>query len=222
LATSLWKGKIMIARAPQSVSHNLILSAKLGLVSVPTPDVDGPAHAASAEAEPGFDRDDARELLHGLGRDLGMTSLVVKEDVFPEAEGSEESRSAFPDEAVRKTLEGLDVVWMQDGEVVAGFVLEASAGPWEGIRRLADLLALHPKLKASLYAVSMPSLKAGLLAEIHRPVYRLLKKPLPETVRLLDWPRLQSEVTQLGERVRYLKPEFLAGISDVSELPAAI
>lgn len=208
----------MIARTPYTSLQKLILSSKLGLVSVPGLD---PSASDAVSAEPGFDRTEARELLQALGRDLGMTLLTAKEEVFLEEGQEAEGRIAFPDDAIRKTVEALDVVWMQGNEIVAAFVLETGAGSRAGIRRLSDLLALHPKLKSALYAVTLPALKAGLLAEIHRPVYRLLKKPLPEVVRLLDWPRLQSEVAQLGERVRYLKPEFLEGISDLPEIPAA-
>lgn len=208
----------MIARTPNRSLQNLILSSKLGLVSVPETDL---VAADPISGEPGFDRAEARELLQALGRDLGMTLLTAREEAFLEEGSASDTRAAFPDEAIRKTVEGLDVVWMNGNEIVAAFVLEAGVGSWEGLRRMADLIALNPKLKSALYAVSLPSLKAGLLAEIHRPVYRLLKKPLPEVVRILDWPRLQSEVTQLGERVRYLKPEFLDGISDLPEIPAA-
>ncbi|HKP95001.1 MAG TPA: hypothetical protein VJ385_04515 [Fibrobacteria bacterium] len=206
----------MIARAPVSGSLNLILSSRLGLVSVPQA---GPA-SGLADGEAAFDRDGARELLGALGGNLGMTLLAPREDAFPETGAAAEAAPAFPDAAVGKALEGLDVVWMHGGEPVAAFVMETGTGWWEGLRRLADLLALHPKLKAALYVVSLPGLKAGLLAEINRPVYRLLKRPLGETVRILDWKRLQSEVNELGDRVRYLKAEFLEGISEVVEPPA--
>ncbi|MEK7392308.1 MAG: hypothetical protein AAB214_07055 [Fibrobacterota bacterium] len=36
----------------------------------------------------------------------------------------------------------------------------------------------------------------------------------PRTYPGSRWSRLESEVVQLGERVRYLKPEFLEGISE--------
>jgi hypothetical protein len=206
----------MIARVPVSPSLNLILSAKLGLVSIPDA---GPLPELPAGGT-GLDRAEARELLSGLGRNLGMTLLAPRADVFPEAGTDVGEAVSFPDEAVRKTLEGMDAVWMNGNDVIAVFVVEAGAGGWEGLRRLADLLALHPKLKAALYAVSLPALKVGLLAEINRPVNRLLKKPFGEAVRILDWNRLESEVGELGERVRYLKAEFLEGISEVMEPPA--
>ncbi len=209
----------MIARTPAASLQKLILSTKLGLVSVPGHGLDPSAAETPSEA-PAFVRQEARELLQALGRDLGMTLLTAKEEVFLEDGPEAEGRIAFPDEAIRKTVEGLDAVWLNGNDIVAAFVLEDGTGSFAGLRRLADLLALNPKLKSALYAVTMPGLRAGLLAELHRPLYRLLKKPLPEAVRLLDWPRLQTEVTQLGERVRYLKPEFLEGISDLAEIAA--
>lgn len=202
----------MIARAPHP-SPKLVLSAKLGLISVPEMDREvEPTEAA-------FDRSKAREVIQALGRSLGMTMLSSGQDGFPDQEPGLEAPSL--DEAVRRTLEKLDVVWMDGEDVVAAFVLETRLGGWEGLRRLMDVLALHPKLKAPLYAVTAPSLEAGILAEVRRPAYRLLKKPLTESMRFLDWERLQTEVEQLGERVRYLKPEFLEGISDPVDPPAA-
>jgi hypothetical protein len=208
----------MIAHTSQFPAPKMLLSTRLGLVSVPETDA---SSSPSSTLEPGFPRDEARDLIQALGRNLGMQMLTPRVEVFPEEGPSGEAGVSFPDEAIRKTLEGLDVVWLSQEEVVAAFVLETGAGAWEGLRRLADLLALQPKSKAALFAVSLPELQAGLLAEIHRPVYRMLKKPLAEAVRLLDWPRLQTEVEQLGERVRYLKPEFLEGISEVPELSPA-
>jgi hypothetical protein len=171
-----------------------------------------------------FDGKEARERLAALGRALGLTALAAREAAFPEAEGAEApalSRGlADLDEAVVRTLEGLDLVWLAGGEIVAAFVIETGRPGWEGLRRLSDLLALHPKLKAPLYAVTLPDLEPALLAEVHRPLHRLPKKPLAEMLRLLDWDRLRTELEGLGERVRYLKPEFLEGISEPVAAPS--
>ncbi|HLP40646.1 MAG TPA: hypothetical protein VK465_03990 [Fibrobacteria bacterium] len=199
----------MIATTPKP-AQPLVLSARLGLVSVPEVPDGLPREAL-------FDVAEARERIRALGLALGLSLLARREAGFPEAAAPTEG--AALDEALRRTLEGVDVVWMQGDEVVAAFVVEVRPGSYEGLRRLADTLALFPKLKAPLYAVTAPALESGLLAEVHRPVYRLLKKPLTELLRLLDWERLKSEVDQLGERVRYLKPEFLEGISDPVEAP---
>lgn len=208
----------MIARMPGTASPALLLSSKLGLVSVPDMDV------GSLSREEELDRNRIREWLQALGQNLGLSLLSRNAEIFPAERDAGEGEAAgplleLPDAAVRKSLEGLDAVWLRDGEPVACFVVESGFAGWEGVRRLADLLALYPKLKAPLYAVTLPPLKSGLLAEVHRPALRVPKKPLAECLRLLDWDRLRSEVDQLGDRVRYLKPEFVEGISEPVAAP---
>ncbi|MEK7394574.1 MAG: hypothetical protein AAB214_18605 [Fibrobacterota bacterium] len=195
----------MLESFPESSTLVRSFASKLGQVTVPVSGTVG-------VSEPAFDREAACALLANLGADLGLGTVVGGTPTSPAPEGE-----LFPvtlDEATRKTLVALDMVWTNGTDVVAAFALHDQDGNWSGVRRLADLLALHPKLKASLYVVSVAALREGLLSEIHRPVHRLLKKPLSESVRILDWCRLESEVVQLGERVRYLKPEFLEGISE--------
>ena len=195
----------MLESFPESSPVIQSFASKLGQVTVPV-------STTRSDSVPTFDREAACRLLADLGADLGLGTVVSGTPTSPAPEGE-----LFPitlDEATRKTLIALDMVWTHGTDVVAAFALHEQDGNWSGVRRLADLLALHPKLKASLYVVSVAPLREGLLSEIHRPVHRLLKKPLSESVRILDWSRLETEVSQLGDRVRYLKPEFLEGISD--------
>jgi hypothetical protein len=222
----------MIARVPQANALPLVLSAKLGLVAVPDTDL----LSLSPEPGPGVDREEAldrntvRELIQALGANLGMSLLARKDQGFPDPVDADEtaapdagtlSSAFFADPAVRRSLESLDAVWLKEGEPVACFAVETGLAGWESVRRLADLVALHPKLKAPLYAITLPALKAGLSAELHRPALLVPKKPLVETLRLLEWDKLKSEVDQLGDRARYLKPEFLEGISEPMVAPKA-
>jgi hypothetical protein len=212
----------MIARVPNANALPLVLSAKLGLVAIPDTDLLSLTHEKNreknleTEREDALDRNAVRELLQDLGANLGMTLLSRKEAGFPD-----DADTADGDAAVRRSLESLDAVWMREGDVIACFAIESGFAGWESIRRLADLTALHPKLKAPLYAVTLPALKAGLIAELHRPALLAPKKPLAETLRLLEWDKLKSEVDQLGDRARYLKPEFLEGISEPVVAPKA-
>lgn len=229
----------MIARVPQANALPLVLSAKLGLVAVPDKDLLSlsPESGPQAEGEAALDRNTVRELIRVLGANLGMTLLARNEQVFPDPADSDDTAAPatsaatadagalssvlFTDPAVRRSLESLDAVWMREGEPVACFAVESGLAGWESVRRLADLVALHPKLKAPLYAITLPALKTGLTAELHRPALLLPKKPLVETLRLLEWDKLKSEVDQLGDRARYLKPEFLEGISEPIVAPKA-
>ena len=206
----------MVVRSPSAPSSPVFIhSSRLGLVSLPEPDL------GSLSREEELDRDTVRECLHALGRNLGLT-LLERVPEFPAAgSAAGDTDGAFPDAAVRRSLEGLDGVWLHEGAPVACFIVESGFGGWEGARRLADLVALHPKLKAPLYAVTLPSLFDSLRAEVHRPAYGLAKKPLAERLRLLDWEKLSAELAQLGDRVRYLKPEFLEGLSEPVSAPQA-
>ena len=205
----------MIARVPKA-NPSLVLSAKLGLVAVPDSDLLDLSGALSLEEA--LDRNSVRELLATLGEGLGLTQLSRQDAGFPDEAVAQDQVAIDP--AVRRSLEGLDAVWLHGEDVVACFVVESGLAGWESVRRLADLVALHPKLKAPLYAVTLPGLKAALIAELHRPALMVPKKPLAESLRLLEWDRLKNEVEQLGERVRYLKPEFLEGISEPVQPPS--
>lgn len=185
-------------------------SSRWGKVAVP--DL-GATTLLGEEEEPLFHRGEASEVLEGLGRDLGAGLLPVRMDALLQ-EAASPTAVAFPDAAVQRMVESLDVVWTSGSEITAGFVFETGPQAGEGIRRLADLQALHPKWKAPLYVVTDARLRDLLQFQVHRPVHRLLKRPLWESLRLLEWSRLREEVQQLGDRVRYLKPEFLEGISE--------
>ncbi len=200
----------MIAQAPKTQLPAFLRSSRLGAVTLPAPARLDPALVGQ---EPELDRHAARILLRGLGENLGMTSLRLSEE-----DGNSASDADFGDEALAACLRQCDVVWMNGHEPVAAFAIETGDGLQSGPRNFGDLLALFPKWKGALYLVSMPEIQADLVAEMHRPLYRLLKKSLPEIVRLLAWPRLQAEVLELGDKVRYLKPEFLEGISELTPL----
>lgn len=229
-STTSFERETMIARVPQANALPLVLSAKLGLVAVPDRDLLSLSAGAGSPADgEALDRNAVRELVRTLGANLGMTLLARAGQGFPDAaDGDGDSADPeagtsplFADPAVRRSLESLDAVWMREGEPVACFAVESGLSGWESVRRLADLVALHPKLKVPLYAVTLPALKAGLAAELRRPALLAPKKPLVEILRLLEWDKLRNEVDELGERVRYLKPEFLEGISEPILAPQA-
>lgn len=200
----------MIAQAQNTLLPAFLRSSRLGAVTLPAPTR---LDSSVADQEPEIDRQAARNLLRGLGENLGLTSLSLSEE-----EALPGNESSFGDEAVAACLRQCDAVWMNGQEPVAAFAVETGDGLNQGPRNFGDLLALFPKWKGALYLVSMSENQAELIAEMHRPLYRLLKKSLPEIVRLLPWPRLQAEVLELGDKVRYLKPEFLEGISELTPL----
>jgi hypothetical protein len=208
----------------QEARANWLTSERLGRVTVPS--------TQKLVHEPAFTREEAHGLLASLAQNLGLHVLgtQVKGGVEVEAEVDADSEvetdavaevetEAVPgfepgDEAIRQAFAALDMVWMDGGNPVAAFAFEPGDRAWSGPRRCADLVALHPKVKTAFYVVLMPSAHAEMLEELHRPAFHLLKRPLHEVTRLLHWPRLCTEITQIGNRARYLKPEFLSELSE--------
>jgi hypothetical protein len=48
--------------------------------------------------------------------------------------------------------------------------------------------------------------------EINRPTFARLKPPLLKICRFIPYSELKKEVEQIGSRMRYMKPEFIAEI----------
>lgn len=175
-----------------------VVSERLGKVALPKDQ--------SFVHEPGFTREEAKNLLSDLARNLGLGVL--------ENQDAQESGLQVPEPAIAQAFAALDLVWLQEGQAVAAFAFEPGDKAWVGPRRIADLIALYPKVKIPFYVVVMPNAHQALCAELHRPAYQGLKRPLHEMTRLLHWPRLATEIAQIGNRARYLKPEFLSELSE--------
>jgi hypothetical protein len=129
--------------------------------------------------------------------------------------------SAQEDEAIAAILETMDGLWVLENDIQAVFIIEDGMDLGCACRKAADLLALHPKLKAPIYLVSDRKALHFITREVNRPINKLLKKPLEEKLRFLSWENLQAEVQGLGDRLRYLKPEFLEALSEGLLLPGA-
>ncbi len=191
--------KSTAARIPEAFRE----SAKFG----PVAGVNAPFKQAKT-----FDGESVSRLLNRVAASLQLETR----DSAPAA-----ASSFTDDDALAAALQSLDAWWLKDGEWAALFLIESGSESGAACRKAADLLALFPKLKAPLYLVGDPSAFPALLAEVHRPVHKLLKKPMEEKLHFLSWGKLQAEVEGLGDRLRYLKPEFLEGLADAFKIPSA-
>lgn len=76
-----------------------------------------------------------------------------------------------------RTIEQIDVLWIQQRYVVRAFEVEHTTSVYSGILRMADLLALQPNLNMKLHIVAPNERKEKVLRELHRPVFSLLQRP---------------------------------------------
>lgn len=97
------------------------------------------------------------------------------------------------DEVTLKTIERIDVLWIKRRAIVRAFEVEHSTSIYSGILRMADLVALQPKLDIKLHIVAPDSRRYEVFQEIQRPVFSLLEKgPLAEYCTYISYDRLRE------------------------------
>lgn len=58
------------------------------------------------------------------------------------------------DEATNKTIELIDVLWLQGNAIVAAFEIENTTSIYSGLLRMSDLIAMQPNLNIPLFLVA--------------------------------------------------------------------
>ena len=104
------------------------------------------------------------------------------------------------DETTIKTIEQIDVIWLNRSSIVRAFEVEHSTAIYSGILRMADLLALQPNMNIKLHIVAPLERKDKVLQEIQRPVFSSLgRAPLSKICTFISY----NSVYELSKE-RYL------------------
>ncbi|MBI5237258.1 MAG: hypothetical protein HY887_02410 [Deltaproteobacteria bacterium] len=121
------------------------------------------------------------------------------------------------DEATNRTIELIDVLWLQGDAIVAAFEIEHSTSIYSGLLRMSDLVSMQPNIKINLYLVAPDDRREKVFEEINRPTFAKLKPSLPKTCKFIPYSGLKNEIEQIGNRVQYMKPEFIEEIAESCE-----
>lgn len=121
------------------------------------------------------------------------------------------------DEATNRTIELIDVLWLQRDAIVAAFEVEHTSAIYSGLLRMSDLVSMQPNIKLNLYLVAPDDRRDKVITEINRPTFARLKPPLPKICKFIPYSQLKKEIDKIGDRVRYLKPEFIEEIAESCE-----
>jgi hypothetical protein len=78
------------------------------------------------------------------------------------------------DTATLKTIENIDVIWLERRAIAHAFEVEHTTAIYSGLLRMADLLALQPRIQISLHIVAPFSRRDQVRREIVRPVFSVL------------------------------------------------
>ena len=207
-------------------------SKDLGLVTIP--DADDSAeelqNEVSRSEQPLEDlpRPSAHEeiqwMLLKVANDMGLDVWVAKNDRGRSVNGRAfvdlpRLRSSLPlqfDRITMRTVELIDVLWLQQNAIVAAFEIESTTSIYSGLLRMADLVATQPNINIPLYIVAPDERRDKVLSEVNRPTFASLRPPLSKITSFIPFSALREKVSQIEamDMVQYLKPEF---ISDISE-----
>lgn len=161
-------------------------------------------------------------LLLRLGVEMGFDVWVARNDQSREINGRRFSahfklKTQLPlqfDEATTRTIEYIDVLWLQRNAIVAAFEVESTTSIYSGLLRMSDLISMQPNLSIPLYLVAPEERRNKVFEEVNRPTFSRLSPPLVEVCRYIAFETLQERVREAGSFIKYLRPEFLEELSD--------
>lgn len=210
--------KKKLARRPVAV--------KASVGSVTIPEEEQTAH--QDESTPTAHTEIQATLLR-LGADMGFDVWVARNDRSRGFGGKvlgdmPRMLSVLPlqfDEATKKTIELIDVLWLRGKAIVAAFEVESTTSIYSGLLRMSDLVSMQPNINIPLYLVAPDDRRDKVFAEVNRPTFARLEPPLAEICRYIGFSDLREQIKRVEHVLQYLKPEFLDEISESCELEEA-
>lgn len=79
------------------------------------------------------------------------------------------------DTATLKTIENIDVIWLDRRSIARAFEIEHTTAIYSGLLRMADLLAMQPRMNIRLHIVAPTDRREQVRREIIRPVFSVLE-----------------------------------------------
>lgn len=133
-------------------------------------------------------------LLAKIGETMGFKIWIPTQDrnrVIKECQINEESvLSTLPfnyNNITTKTIEQIDIIWVQKSYIVRAFEVEDTTSIYSGLLRMSDLISLQSNLDIKLHIVAPDSRREKVLGEIKRPTFDSLPKPLPDICSYLSY-----------------------------------
>jgi hypothetical protein len=205
-----------------------VLRAEIGSVTVPEAN-DEEGKTDIKEESAASEHTEIQWHLLKLGADMGFDVWVARNDRKREFKGRKFSdlpslKASLPlqfDEAVNKTIELIDVLWLRGNAIVAAFEIESTTLIYSGLLRMSDLIAMQPNLTIPLYLVAPDDRRDKVMTEVNRPTFSRLAPPLSQMCRFISFSGLKDQIKQAAAYIRFLRPEFLEELSESCELEEA-
>lgn len=201
-----------------------VYKSKVGPITVPDEIEDTKYIDENIEKETNnVSHQEIQYLLLKLGSELGFNVWVARNNKYNKY--NETEFSTIPrilmklpirfDEATIRTIEMIDVLWLQGNSITAAFEVEHTTSIYSGLLRMSDLLVMQPDINIKLYIVSHDSWRNKVFNEINRPTFANLKtkKPLSEVCRYISYDKLKESVAKYDD-LTIIKPEIIDKISE--------
>jgi len=204
------------------------VKAAIGSVTIPEEDrANEPALEPEIEAPTAHT--EIQATLLRLGAEMGFDVWVARNDrsrtyrgkVFADLPRMLGSLPVQFDEATKRTIELIDVLWLRGKAIIAAFEVESTTSIYSGLLRMSDLVSMQPNLNIPLYLVAPDERREKVLAEVNRPTFARLQPPLAEICRYIAFASLREQLQRVEHVLQYLKPEFLEELSESCELEEA-
>lgn len=158
-------------------------------------------------------------LLH-LGSAMGLDVWVARNDRGRSFDGNRfldvpRLRKTLPrqfDNVTNRTIELIDVLWLQGSSIVAAFEVEHTSAVYSGLLRMSDLVAMQPNLNINLYIVAPDERRDKVFSEINRPTF--VKLGLQDVCSYIPYSALRGKVEAAADFLQYLKPTFLDELAE--------
>lgn len=196
------------------------LEGKTVSVHVPEPEAHGASAAEALTEQPPDVLGQVRtshkmqSLLAKIGVAMGFEVWIPKADKESVASQMDDPKllSQLPSsqfsEPAAKTVEQIDVLWLQKKSIVRAFEVEHTTAIYSGLLRMADLLALQPNFHTKLHIVAPEERRNKVFQELRRPAFAIFNQgSLAELCTYLPYEKVQ----ELAENphLAYLKQEIL-------------
>ena len=193
-----------------------------GLVAIPEDD-DATANQR-IDTELSVSHEEIQWLLLKLGSEMGFGLWVARNDrgksfqgqTLGDFPGMRDSLPTQFDPATNRTIELIDVLWLEGNAIAAAFEVEHSTSVYSGLLRMSDLVAMQPNLNIRLFIVAPDERREKVLGEIARPTFTRMKPPLHDHCQYISYSELKKKEEQLRGFLQYLKPEFLEEIAETA------
>jgi len=199
------------------------LQSKEEDVSVPPKDEDATEEHEQPAAS--VTHEEIQSLLLRLGSEMGFGLWVARNDrgktfrgkALGETFGITDKLPAQFDPATNRTIELIDVLWLDENAIVAAFEVEHTTSIYSGLLRMADLVSMQPNINIRLYIVAPDERREKVFSEISRPVFSRMKPPLRDRCQFIPYSELRAKEERLRGLAQYLKPEFLDEVAESAD-----